>query len=32
MEYFGRYRVNGGAVAAPRDYLVIAGTRKHDLR
>lgn len=32
MEYFGRYRVNGGAVAAPREYLVIVGTRKDDLR
>jgi SAM-dependent methyltransferase len=28
MEYFGRYRVNGGAVAAPREYLIIVGTRK----
>jgi SAM-dependent methyltransferase len=28
MEYFGRYRIDGGAVAAPREYLIIVGTRK----
>jgi SAM-dependent methyltransferase len=28
MEYFGRYRTNGGAVAAPREYLIVVGTRK----
>jgi hypothetical protein len=28
MEYFGRYRTSGGAVAAPREYLIVAGTRK----
>jgi len=28
VDYYGRYRVNGGAVAAPREYMIIVGTRK----
>ncbi len=28
MEYIGRYRTDGGAVAAPREYLITVGTRK----
>ena len=28
MEYFGRYTTSDGSVAAPREYLIILGTRK----
>jgi SAM-dependent methyltransferase len=30
MEFFGRYRTDDGAVAAPREYLIVVGTRKGD--
>jgi SAM-dependent methyltransferase len=32
MEYFGRYTTRDGSVAAPREYLIILGTRKHNQR
>jgi hypothetical protein len=28
MEYFGRYRTGDGAVAAPREYLIVVGIRR----
>jgi SAM-dependent methyltransferase len=30
MEYFGRYTTRDGSVAAPREYLIILGTRKQN--
>ena len=30
MEYFGRYTTPDGCVAAPRQYLIILGTRKQN--
>jgi SAM-dependent methyltransferase len=30
MEYFGRYTTPDGSVAAPREYLIILGTRKQN--
>lgn len=32
MKYFGRYATSDGSVAAPREYLIILGTRKQKQR